>query len=280
MALENIFNVNGVSYSFLNRFPALENVTFKINRGERIVILGANGSGKSSLLQILDGLVFPQKGELRFMDHELSENTLKDEGFNRFFRENVGLVFQNSDVQLFSSTVWDEIAFGPVQMDLSENEIQTRITELSELLDLKKLWDRAPYQLSEGEKKKVAIASTLAVNPDVLLLDEPTSGLDPRTQSDLVEFLQLLNSTGKTTIIATHDLNIAKIVSDKAIVLNESHQLEAEGSTGDILSDTELLLNVNLIHEHIHSHDGEVHSHSHSHLSEHDHDHEPGSETS
>lgn len=280
MALENIFNVKGVSYSFLNRFPALENITFKINRGERIVILGANGSGKSSLLQILDGLVFPQKGEMRFMDHELSENTLKDEEFNRFFRKKVGLVFQNSDVQLFSSTVWDEIAFGPVQMDLSENEIQTRITELSELLDLKKLWDRAPYQLSEGEKKKVAIASTLAVNPDVLLLDEPTSGLDPRTQSALVEFLQILNSTGKTTIIATHDLNIAKMVSDKAIVLNESHKLEAEGSTGDILSDTDLLLNVNLIHKHIHSHDGVVHSHSHSHLSEHEHDHEPGPETS
>lgn len=273
MAVENIFSLKGVGYSFLEKFPALENVTFEVNKGERIVILGANGSGKSSILQILDGLVFPQRGGVKFMGHELSEKALKDEEFNRFFRKKVGLVFQNSDVQLFSSTVWDEIAFGQVQMDLSQEEIKTRISELSEFLGIENLWDRAPYQLSGGEKKKVAIASTLAVNPDVLLLDEPTNGLDPRSQADLVEFLEVLHDIGKTTIVATHDLNIAEIVSDKAIVLNEAHSVEAEGVTREILSDTPLLLNVNLIHEHIHCHDGVMHSHSHGHFSEHAHIH-------
>jgi len=274
LAVDRIFEVKDLSYSFLGRFPALCDVSFEIHRGERVVILGANGSGKSSLLHLLDGLVFSQKGAIRFMDYELNENLLKDEDFNMFFRKKVGLVFQNSDIQLFSSTVWDEIAFGPLHLNLHNDEVKTRVKEISELLGLEKLWDRPPYQLSGGEKKKVAIASTLAVNPDVLLLDEPTNGLDPRSQAELVGFLEELHKIGKTIITATHDLNIAEIVSDRAIVLNESHKIEAEGMTKDILEDTSLLIGVNLIHEHIHCHDGKVHMHPHGHFGKHEHEHQ------
>jgi len=270
---ENIFEINNLYYSFMGKYPALCDVTLNVRTGESVVILGANGSGKSSLLNLLDGLVFAQKGEIRFMGRPISENVLKDDVFNRYFRSKVGLVFQNSDVQLFSSTVWDEIAFGPLHLELEMNEVKDRVKEISGMLGIEKLWDRPPYQLSEGEKKKVAIASTIVVNPDVLLLDEPTNGLDPRGQAELVDFLRELHKIGKTIIIATHDLDIARIVSDRAIVLNESHSIEAEGPTQDILEDTELLLRVNLIHEHIHSHDGEIHRHPHGHIGDHSHEH-------
>jgi cobalt/nickel transport system ATP-binding protein len=270
---ENIFEIQNLHYSFMGKYPALCDVTLSVRTGESVVILGANGSGKSSLLNLLDGLVFAQKGEIRFMGHLISENLLRDDNFNRFFRSKVGFVFQNSDVQLFSSTVWDEIAFGPLHLDLELNEVKARVEDISELLGIEKLWDRPPYQLSEGEKKKVAIASTIAVNPDVLLLDEPTNGLDPRGQAELVDFLRELHKIGKTIVIATHDLNIARIVSDRAIVLNECHSVEADGTTLDILGNTELLLRVNLVHEHIHCHDGEIHRHPHGHIGDHSHEH-------
>lgn len=270
---ENIFEVKNLHYSFMGKYPALCDVTFSIRSGESVVILGANGSGKSSLLNLLDGLVFAQKGEIRFMGRLISENLLRDDNFNRFFRSKVGFVFQNSDVQLFSSTVWDEIAFGPLHLDLELDEVKARVKDISELLGIEKLWDRPPYQLSEGEKKKVAIASTIAVNPDVLLLDEPTNGLDPRGQAELVDFLRDLHKIGKTIIISTHDLDIARMVSDRAVVLNESHSIEAEGPTLDILEDKELLLRVNLIHEHIHCHEDEIHRHPHGHIGGHAHEH-------
>jgi cobalt/nickel transport system ATP-binding protein len=276
LELEKIFEVKNLHYSFLGKYPALCDVSFNVKSGERIVILGANGSGKSSLMNLLDGLVFPQKGEIRFMGRDISEKNLRDEKFNRYFRSRVGFVFQNSDVQLFSSTVWDEIAFGPLHLGLDIDEVKTRVKDISELLGIVKLWDRPPYQLSGGEKKKVAIASTIAVNPEVLLLDEPTNGLDPRSQAELVDFLQELYQMGKTIIISTHDLNIARMVSDRAIVLNEAHTVETEGPTRDILENTELLLKVNLIHEHIHCHDGEIHRHPHGHLGDHAHEHGRG----
>ncbi len=274
MGIDNIYKVTNLDYSFLGKYPALRDVNFSINRGERVVILGANGSGKSSLMNLLNGLIFAENGSISFMGQEVTETHLKDEKFNAFFRQKVGFVFQNSDIQLFSSTVWDEISFGPLHLDLDHDEVKTRVEEVSELLGVKKLWDRAPYQLSGGEKKKVAIASTIAVNPEVLLLDEPTNGLDPRSQSDLVDFLLELHKIGKTLIISTHDLRIAKMISDRAIVLNETHSVEAEGMTSQVLEDSDLLLKVNLIHAHIHYHDGKYHAHAHGHVGRHSHGHD------
>jgi len=271
--LRNVFDVRNTSYSYLGKYPALCDVSLSIGEKECVALLGANGSGKSSLLHILNGLVFPERGDVRFLGEELSEKTLSDEGFNSHFRKTVGLVFQNSDIQLFSATVWDEIAFGPLQLGMSREELETRVEDLLDMLEIRNLKDRAPYQLSGGEKKKVAIASTLAVNPDVLLLDEPTIGLDPRTQSWLFELLQVLQRAGKTIITATHDLDLVERTFERAIVMAEDHRIAAEGSVSEILKDKSLLLRVNLIHDHVHSHGELIHSHAHSHFTDHEHRH-------
>lgn len=270
---QTVFEVKDVDYSCLGKFPALSGVNLEIRARERISVLGANGSGKSSLLHLLDGLAFPQKGEVRFLGSLLSEDTLRDNEFNSFFRKTVSFVFQNSDIQLFSPTVRDEIAFGPIQLGLSKEEMEERVNDLLKMLNIRDLSDRPPYQLSGGEKKKVAIASSLAVNPDVLLLDEPTSGLDPKTQSWLVELLEELHRAGKTLVTATHDLGIVERISDRTIVLGEDHAIAAAGESSEILSDIPLLLRVNLIHEHLHRHVGIAHTHAHGHLSLHDHEH-------
>lgn len=270
---QNVFEVKDLTYSCLGKFPALCGIDLDINERERIALLGANGSGKSSLLNILNGLAFPQKGEIKFRGQRLSEESLRDEGFNGLFRRTVGFVFQNSDAQLFSSTVWDEIAFGPIQLGLSRAEVEGRVIDLLKMLHIENLSERPPYQLSGGEKKKVAIASTLAINPDVLLLDEPTNGLDPRTQSWLIELLEELHRVGKTIVTATHDLNIVERISDRVIVLAEDHTVAAEGSAFEVLENRPLLLKVNLIHDHLHRHDGIAHTHAHGHFSEHEHTH-------
>jgi len=270
---QNIFEVKDVDYSCLGKFPALSGVNLEIRAREQISVLGANGSGKSSLLHVLNGLVFPQRGEIRFLGRPLTEDILRNQEFNSLFRRTVGLVFQNSDIQLFSPTVRDEIAFGPIQLGLSKDQIEERVNDLLEMLSIESLSDRPPYQLSGGEKKKVAIASSLAINPDVLLLDEPTSGLDPKTQSWLVDLLEELHRAGKTIVTATHDLGIVERISQRTIVLGEDHRIAAMGRTSEILDDTVLLLSVNLIHEHLHCHDGTVHVHEHGHFSEHDHMH-------
>jgi len=270
---QNIFEVKDVDYSCLGKFPALSGVNLEIRAREQISVLGANGSGKSSLLHVLNGLVFPQRGEIRFLGKKLTEDVLRNQEFNSLFRRTVGLVFQNSDIQLFSPTVRDEIAFGPIQLGLSKDQIEERVNDLLEMLSIESLSDRPPYQLSGGEKKKVAIASSLAINPDVLLLDEPTSGLDPKTQSWLVDLLEELHRAGKTIVTATHDLGIVERISQRTIVLGEDHRIAAMGRTSEILDDTALLLSVNLIHEHLHCHDGTVHVHEHGHFSEHDHMH-------
>lgn len=269
----NVFDVENVSYYCMERIPALCGVSLSVREKESIALLGANGSGKSSLLHVLDGLAFPRDGEVRFLGRPLSEEALNDEEFNAYFRKSVGLVFQNSDIQLFSSTVWDEIAFGPTQLGLPKAEVEGRVVDLLRMLHMEGLRDRAPYHLSGGEKKKVAIASTLAVNPDVLLLDEPTNGLDPRTQAWLIDLLIELRRAGKTIVTACHDLAVVEKVCDRVVVMGEDHRVAAEGTAAGILGDRELLMRVNLIHEHVHHHDGEFHAHAHGHYSEHDHGH-------
>ncbi len=268
-----IFDLKNVNYLYLNRIPALKDINLSIEQGEQVAILGANGSGKSTLLKLLDGLIFPSSGVVKAFDKILTENILDGEGgdFPQFFRKKVGLIFQNSEAQLFCPTVMDEIKFGPLQLDISKEDINQRVNDVIEMLNIEALKDRAPYTLSGGEKKKVAIASVLSINPDVLLLDEPTNGLDPRTQRWLVELLLELRKTGKTIIIATHDLGIVKEVSERAIVFSEDHRIVANGDARAILNDTELLMKVNLIHEHYHRQEGISHKHKHAHSLEHDH---------
>ncbi len=240
-------------------------MTLDFHPGERTVVLGANGTGKSTLLSLLDGLVFPESGSINAFGRPLSEDAFEDRAFSMDFRKRVAFVFQNPDVQLFSSSVWDDVAFGPLQMGYSASAIKTTVDGLLDMLRISDLRDRAPHTLSDGQKKKVAIASSLATDPDVLLLDEPTAGLDPRTQVWLIELLDELHHHGKTIISATHDLSIAGDIADRAIVLSEDHTVAADGLFREIISNDELLLRVNLIHEHAHRHGDTAHVHRHGH---------------
>ena len=265
-----VFELSNASFSYLNESPVLKNINLKIHQGEKIAILGANGSGKSTLQKILDGLIFATEGTVKAFGHELTEEILNDRQFSYDFRQRVGFIFQNSDAQLFSPNVWEEIAFGPLQLDLPREQVVERVESVIDMLGLRPLVNRPPYKLSGGEKKKVAIASVLSINPEVLILDEPTNGLDPRTQMWLVEVLVSLHRAGKTIITATHNLDIVADIADRVIVLNEQHIIEAEGNPQDILRNRELLLRVNLIGEHYHEHahvgtDGHGHSHFHHH---------------
>jgi len=253
----------GLSYSYLERFPALEDVSLEVSRGERLALLGANGCGKSTLLKILAGLIFPDRGSYRAFGEVVSEPELEDEQFSRGFRARVGFIFQNTDAQVFSPTVREEIAFGPLQLGLEPNEIEARIEEVTAMLEIGDLAERAPYQLSAGQKKRVAIASVLVMNPELLLFDEPTAGLDPRTRHWLLELMVELGRAGKTIVFATHELSQLEWIADRCLVLSEGHRRLAEGSPGEILADRNLLLEANLVHEHTHRHGGLVHSHGH-----------------
>jgi len=192
----DVFSLKNIVYSYAGSAPVLDRLDLDFREGERAVILGANGTGKSTLLALLDGLVFPSAGSIHAFGKVLSEDALEDRTFSMEFRKRVAFVFQNPDVQLFSATVWDEIAFGPLQLDHPKHQIEETVEGLLQTLRIADIRDRSPYTLSDGQKKKVAIASSLSSDPEVLLLDEPTNGLDPRTQVWLIELLGELHKTG------------------------------------------------------------------------------------
>lgn len=259
-----------VSFGYIDNEKVLKNINLDIYSGERLVILGANGSGKSTLQKILNGLLYTNEGTFKAFGQLVTEESLNDEQFSRAFRQRVGFIFQNSDAQLFSANVWEEIAFGPLQMGLNIDEVKHRVNGVIQMLGLELLSDRPPYKLSGGEKKKVAIACVLSINPEVLILDEPTNGLDPRTQRWLINLLIQLNKAGKTLITCTHNLDMVEEIADRVIVFSEEHKIVAEGDPIQILQNKELLLSVNLIDEHYHRHVhgnnvNEQHSHFHSH---------------
>lgn len=256
-----LFTVQNVSYDYIPGYPVLSKVNLDIYHGESLVILGANGSGKSTLLKLLSGLHYPTAGLISAFGQELNEKSLENPDFLQSFRQKVGFIFQNSDAQLFSATVYDELAFAPLQAGLSSDIVAKRVEDTANLLGIDHLLERPPYRLSGGEKKKVALASVLSVNPEVLFLDEPTNGLDPRTQYWLVEFLIALKSAGKTVITATHDLSIVEDIAERIVVIRENHTVAADGPSLNILSNRQLLLDVNLIHERSHFHVGGTRHH-------------------
>jgi cobalt/nickel transport system ATP-binding protein len=258
-----VLGVCDASYAYLGRFPALEHVSLDVRRGEKLALLGANGCGKSTLLRILDGLLLPDEGSLRAFGVEVTEDTLEDEQFSLAFRSRVGFVFQNADAQVFSPSVREELAFGPLNLGLARGEVETRVDDTLRMLGIDALAERAPFQLSGGEKKRVAIASVLVMNPEVLLFDEPTAALDPRTQRWLVELIVELNRAGKTIVLATHDLETLPLLADRCVVMSEEHGIVRECTPAELLADRRLLLGVNLAHEHFHSHGNATHSHLH-----------------
>ena len=263
-----VFEVRDVTFRY-PKVTALDGLSLNINPGKRVALLGANGSGKSTLLRILDGLAFPEKGSVRFEGEPLTEDRLQDPEFGYQFRRRVGMVFQNPDVQLFSPTVFDEVAFGPMQLGWPKEEVRRQVSQILEVMKIAPLKDRSPHHLSTGEKKRVTLASVLVLDPEVLLLDEPTAALDPKTASQMIDFLVGWRGGVKTVITTTHQLDIVEDIADSCYVF-ETGRVVAEGAPSEVLRDTALLERTNLIHVHRHVHpSGEVHSHPHVHPHKH-----------
>ncbi len=221
-----LFSLDNVCFAYEGQI-ALRYITLDIEKGETVVFQGPNGCGKSTLMKLLNGLVFAEQGTYKFDGDEISEKTLKDGKFSKRFHQRVGFIFQNSDVQLFCSNVEEEISFGPRQMGLSEEEVKQRTDDVIKLMDIEKLRERAPYHLSGGEKRKVAIACILSMNPEALVLDEPLAGLDRKTQEWLVSFLLSMKAAGKTLIVSTHNDELAHTLADRLVVIGEDHQVES-----------------------------------------------------
>jgi cobalt/nickel transport system ATP-binding protein len=264
-----IFELKEVYYSYLGKIPALSAVDLTVEAGSKVAVIGANGSGKSTLLTMLDALIFPDKGSIRAFGMELKEDIFNDPEFSRSFRSRVGFVFQNPDVQLFCPTVKEDIIFGPLQLGIPQDEIKKRLEKLSEELHIDHLLERQPHQLSIGEKRKIAIASVLAIEPEALLLDEPTAGLDPKTTRDIIDILMAENERGRTIITATHDMHIVEEIADTAHVFGDSRRIVRSAAPHEILSDQPFLEANNLVHIHRHHHKDQVHAHPHQHLDDH-----------
>ena len=259
-----LFDVDRVMFRY-EGVTALDDLSLAIPEGSRIALLGANGSGKSTLLRLLDGLHFPQAGCIRFRGAELTEERFADDAFSHGFRREVSLVFQNPDVQLFNPTVFDEVAFGPLQLGWPKAEVREHVSNILDRLRIAHLKDRVPHRLSGGEKKRVALASVLVLDPAVLLLDEPTASLDPRSQSQIIDLLVEWGGGSKSVIVATHDLADLADIADCCYVL-DAGRLAAAGTPAEILQDRDLLERTNLVHAHRHRHGaGVMHSHPHNH---------------
>jgi cobalt/nickel transport system ATP-binding protein len=269
--MEDIISLKNIDYSYYGKILALKNINLSIKKGEMFSIIGLNGCGKSTLLHIINALVFPDSGDVVFEGNPVTEKSLTDNSFGMKFRQRMGYIFQNPDIQLFCPTVFDELLFGPLQLNLPIETARERAEQTLLFLGIGYLKDRPVYMLSGGEKKRVAIASVLTMNPDILLVDEPLSSLDPKTQSFFIELLLELNHAGKTIIFTTHHLDLIDHLQPRVAVLSEEHTIRKTGTASEILGDEELLISVNLIHEHIHKHGNEEHRHFHSHYGFHKH---------
>ena len=199
--------------------PVLKEFSLQVGQGSYVILRGDNGSGKTTVFRILNGLSFPEKGSYRFNGTEITKDYLKKNENAKRFHKQVGYLFQNPDLMLFNATVYDEIAFGPRQMGLDETEVDRRVQDCMTLFEVSELAGKAPYHLSSGQKKRVAFAAVMALNPEVLILNEPFAGLDRKTISWMRTFFAELKQSGKTLLIATHDENLPEDLSDQVVDL-------------------------------------------------------------
>lgn len=258
------FSLRDVWYAY-KTLPALKGVTLEVKEGERVALLGPNGSGKSTLLRLLAALSFAQRGEVLFHREHLTESRFSDQEFSTGFRRRVGIVFQNPDVQLFNASVLEEVAFGPLQMRWPKEKLRERVEAVLAQMGIADLRDRPPHRLSGGEKKRVALASVLVLDPEVVLLDEPTAGLDPDSQNELLRLLNSWAGSSRTVVISTHDLDTLEDVADRCYLLNRG-EIAGEGTPLQVLHDVALLARTNLLrpHRHVHQSDPESpHPHIH-----------------
>ncbi len=259
------FEVKDASYSY-ESVTALENVSLEIKQGERIALVGANGSGKSTLLRLLAALCFSKEGQVLFFGRALTAKAMERAEFFYSFRRRVGIVFQNPDVQLFMASVFDEVAFGPLQLGWPKEKVRARVRDTLSSMGIEALAERPPYRLSSGEKKRVALASVLVTEPEVVLLDEPAATLDPASQNTIVELLGSWAGTSRTVVTATHDLDLLESIADRCIVL-QNGKLAAEGEPYAVLHDARLLERAGLVRPQHHHHAAPiVKPHGHVHL--------------
>lgn len=227
----HIVEVKQLRHIYADGTVALNGVTFRINHGESVGIIGANGAGKSTLLQHLNSYLTPSDGEVRIGEIPVTKKTIHE------IRHTVGMVFQDPDDQLFMPTVFDDVAFGPLNLGLPTEDVRTRVDSSLKQVGAIHLRDKPPYHLSGGEKKRVAIATVLSMTPSILVLDEPTNGLDPYARRQLIS---LLKEFQHSKIIATHDLDMVLDVCSRVIVLNKGI-IVADGRPKDIFDQPELL---------------------------------------
>lgn len=241
-----MIELSGLGFSYPGS-KVLDGIDLRIEPGESVAVIGPNGSGKSTLLKMICGLLPPSEGSYAFDGAAINAARLADSPFAKDFHRRVGLLFQDSGVQLFCASVYDEIAFGPRQLGLSEAELSSRVEDLLGLFGIGGLRERVPYQLSGGEKRKVALASVLALNPDVLCLDEPMGGLDPKTKRSLKSLIASLWGAGKTVICATHDFEYVEGMFDRAVVLSQEGRVARDGKYEEVIADRDFLESMNII---------------------------------
>ena len=227
----HLVEAENLRYVYPDGTVALRDVSFRITHGESVAVIGANGAGKSTLLLHLNGYLAPTAGEVRIGDLSFTKKTLQE------IRRRVGMVFQDPDDQLFMPTVYEDVAFGPVNLGLSPEEVEARVKGALERVGAERLRERPPYRLSGGEKKRVAIATVLSMAPDILVMDEPTNGLDPFARRRLIE---LMKDFRHTKIFTSHDLDMVLELCERTIVLHEG-EVRADGPTLDIFRDDALL---------------------------------------
>ena len=232
----SIIDVRNLVYSYHSvKTLALDRVNLQIEKGERLTLLGANGSGKSTLIKHLNGILLPQKGEVLVKGEPISKKNMKD------VRRTVGIVYQNPDDQVFLPTVRLDVAFGPTNLGLRPDVVEQRVETALNNVGLNGIEERAPHHLSGGEKKLVAIAGVLAMEPEVMVLDEPTAGLDPEGKQRILRLIYNLNKKlGITLVIATHDVDVVPVFSDRVAVLSHGKKI-ADGTPTEIFSDPDLL---------------------------------------
>ena len=211
----------------------IHDIQLQIQKGETVGLMGPNGAGKSTLFKILVGLLPLSSGQYHFKDWTIDQDFLKDPHRAGQLFQQVGLIFQNSDTQLFNTSVYDELAFGPRQLGLAETEVQQRVKDTLGLLEIEHLRERIPYHLSGGEKKLVAIASVLTMNPSLLLFDEPFNGLSPKYQKLIVSLLQELKTAGKTIVISSHHFEQIAPIVERVLLFSEEHTITGSYDRAD-----------------------------------------------
>ncbi len=229
--MHHTIEVNGLHFSYPDGHSALKGVTVSIAPGEKVALVGPNGAGKSTLMLHLNGILQSSHGQVRVGGMPIQKDNLGQ------VRAAVGLVFQDPDDQLFSPTVFEDVAFGPLHMGLPESEVRHRVSEALAAVGMDDYAGRVSHHLSTGEKKRIAIATVLSMNPEILVLDEPTAGLDPRARRGLIHLLRDLN---QTMLVSTHDMPFVAELFPRTVIM-EGGRVVADGPTPDLLADEELL---------------------------------------